>query len=85
MCDAPGGMVYALMLTYSERTLEGNLVLLDVVNGSIRDSGLAVFDDGSDIDRLPSNGGLENAVLELFSLVTYAGCHDEPWRRRRCP
>jgi len=42
----------------SERTLEGNLVLLDVLNGSIRDSGLAVLDNGGDIDRLPSNGGL---------------------------
>jgi hypothetical protein len=42
----------------SERTLEGNLVLLDVLNGSIRDSGLAVLDNRSDINRLPSNGGL---------------------------
>jgi hypothetical protein len=65
-------MVYALMLTYSERTLEGNLVLLDVLDGSIGDSGLAVLDDRSDIDRLPSNGGLENVVLaQVLYLVTY--------------
>jgi hypothetical protein len=51
------------MLTYGERTLEGNLVLLDVLNGSIRNSGLAVLDDRSNIDRLPSNGGLEVVVL----------------------
>lgn len=46
------------MFTYSERTLEGNLVLLDVLNGSIRDSSLAVLDDRSNIDGLPSNRGL---------------------------
>lgn len=54
---------FALMSTYSERTLEGNLVLLDVLNGSIRDSGLAVLDNGGDINRLPSNGGLNGVVL----------------------
>jgi hypothetical protein len=42
----------------SEGTLEGNLVLFNVVNGSIGDSSLAVLDDRSDVDRLPSNGGL---------------------------
>ena len=54
---------FALMSTYSERTLEGNLVLLDVLNGSIRNSGLAVLDNGGDIDRLPSNGGLNGIML----------------------
>jgi hypothetical protein len=51
------------MVTYSEGTLEGDLVLLNVLNGSIRDSSLAVLDDGGDVDRLPSNGGLEDVVL----------------------
>lgn len=52
---------FALGLTYSEGTLEGNLVLLDVVDGVLGDSGLAILDDGSDVDRLPGNGGLEVA------------------------
>ena len=51
------------MLTYSEGTLESNLVLLNVLNGSIGDSSLAVLDDGGDVDRLPSNGGLQDSVL----------------------
>jgi hypothetical protein len=54
---------FELILTYSEGPLEGNLVLLDVVNGSIGDSSLAVLDDRSDVDRLPSNGGLYGIVL----------------------
>jgi hypothetical protein len=49
---------FELVLTYSEGTLESNLVLLDVVNGGIGDSSLAVLDDRSDVDRLPRNGGL---------------------------
>lgn len=42
-------------MTYSQRSLEGNLVSLDALNGSIRDSSLSVLEDGGDIDRLPSN------------------------------
>lgn len=44
--------------TYGEGTLEGDLVLLDVLDCGIRDSSLAVLDDGGDIDGLPSNGDL---------------------------
>lgn len=49
--------------TYSERTLEGNLVLLDVLNGSVGDGGLAVLEDGSDVDGLPGNGSLSCALV----------------------
>jgi len=42
----------------SEGTLEGDLVLLNVLNGSIGDGSLAVLDNGGNVDRLPSNGGL---------------------------
>jgi hypothetical protein len=51
------------MVTYSEGTLEGDLVLLNVFNGSIGDGSLAVLDNGGNVDRLPSNGGLEETVL----------------------
>lgn len=47
-------------MSYSKRTFEGNLVLLDVLNGGVGDGGLAVLEDRGDIARFPSNGGLMN-------------------------
>jgi hypothetical protein len=44
--------------TYSEGTLEGNLVLLDVLNGIVGDGSLAVLENGGDVDGLPGNGSL---------------------------
>lgn len=51
-----------------ERTLEGNLVLSDVLNGSVGDGSLAVLDDGGDVDGFPGNGDLGSAedVLDGF-------------------
>jgi hypothetical protein len=48
---------------YSERTLQGNLVFLDVLNGSVRDSCLAVLDNRGNVNGLPSNGDLVMMVL----------------------
>lgn len=45
--------------TYSEGTLEGDKVLLDRINGGVRDGGLAVLDDGGNITELPLNGDLD--------------------------
>lgn len=44
--------------TYGQRSLKGNLVLLDVLDGSIRDSSLAVLENGVDVARFPRDGGL---------------------------
>jgi len=41
--------------TYGKRALEGNLVLLDAINSSIGDSGLAVLENRIDVDRLPGD------------------------------
>lgn len=50
--------------TYGEGTLEGNLVAPNGLNGSIRNGGLAILEDGVDVDRLPVNGGLTLSVSE---------------------
>jgi hypothetical protein len=47
-----------MVLTYSQRTLEGNLVLVDVLDGSIGNGGLAILQNRGDIDSLPGNGSL---------------------------
>lgn len=44
--------------TYSQGTLEGNIVLLDASNGIVGNGGLAVLQNGTDIDGLPLDGGL---------------------------
>jgi hypothetical protein len=44
--------------TYSQGTLEGNVILLYAGNGFVRNSGLAVLQNGADIDGLPLDGGL---------------------------
>lgn len=44
--------------TYCQRSLEGNLVILDALDGSIRNSSLAILEDGSDVARFPSDRGL---------------------------
>jgi hypothetical protein len=54
----------------SKRTLEGNLVLVDVLDGGIGNGGLAVLQDGGDIDSLPSDGGLVTAKLASWSRRT---------------
>lgn len=40
---------------YSKRTLEGNLVSLDALDGIVGDSSLAILEDGVDVDGLPGN------------------------------
>jgi hypothetical protein len=37
------------MSTYSERALQGNLILLDVLNGGVGDGGLAILQDRGNI------------------------------------
>lgn len=59
MCAAPSHLSHA---TYGKGTLEGNLVLLDALDGSIRDRRLAVLEDGIDVDGLPGDGGLLRCV-----------------------
>jgi len=41
------------------RTLEGDGVLLDRLNGCIGNDGLTALEDGRDADLLPLNGDLE--------------------------
>lgn len=43
---------------YGEGTLEGDLVLLDALDGILGDGGLAVLEHGGDINGLPGDGGL---------------------------
>jgi hypothetical protein len=46
-------------LTNSKRTLESDIVLLHAFDGVVRNSGLSVLQDGSDVDGLPLDGGLQ--------------------------
>jgi hypothetical protein len=57
-----------------QRTLESNLVLVDVLNGGVGDGGLAVLQDGGDVDSLPSNRGLEGEQRGQSSVFA----RDEP-------
>ena len=43
------------MWPYGERSLEGNLVSLDALNGGVGNSRLSIFYYGIDVDRLPGN------------------------------
>lgn len=45
-------------MTYSKRALEGDLVLVDVLNGGVGDRSLAVLQDRRNVDGLPADGGL---------------------------
>lgn len=45
-------------IAYGERTLEGDLVAVDAVNGLLGDGSLAVDKTGSDVDALPLDGDL---------------------------
>lgn len=40
-------------ITYGKGTLERDVVLADTLNGSIGNGGLAILQDGGDIDGLP--------------------------------
>jgi hypothetical protein len=42
--------------------LQGNLVLLDALDGGIGDRRLAILEDRVDVDGLPLNGGLSRCV-----------------------
>ena len=53
---APG--ISEIAGSYSERALEGDLVPADALDSSVGDCGLAVLENGVDIDRLPCNGRL---------------------------
>lgn len=45
-------------ITYGKGPLERNVVPADTLNGSIGNGGLAILQDGSDIDGLPTDRGL---------------------------
>ena len=57
--------------TYSKRSLESDLVLLDALNGSIGNGGLAILDDGGNIDGLPSNRNLLMRVSGCVLCIDY--------------
>lgn len=44
--------------TYSQGTLERDIVLLDTADGFVGNGGLAVLENGSNIDGLPLDWGL---------------------------
>lgn len=44
--------------TYSQGTLQGNVVLLDTCDGLVGNGGLAILQNGGDIDGLPLDRGL---------------------------
>ena len=46
--------------TYSEGTLERNVVLLHALDGFVGDGGLSILQDGGHINGLPLDGGLYN-------------------------
>ena len=52
--------------TYGKGALEGNLVLLDALDSSIGDRGLAVLEDRVDVDGLPGDWGLFRRLSALF-------------------
>lgn len=45
--------------TYGKGTLERDVVSADTLNGSIGNGGLAILQDGGDIDGLPTDRGLK--------------------------
>ena len=45
-------------VTYSQGTLQSNIVPTDTLDGLIGNGGLAILQDGSNIDGLPLDGGL---------------------------
>lgn len=44
--------------TYSERTLEGDVVTAHTSDGFVGNGGLAILQDGGDINGFPLDGGL---------------------------
>lgn len=54
--------------TYGKRALEGDLVLLDVLDGSIGNGGLSILQNRRHIDGFPADG----------SLVTHVSGHTRP-------
>lgn len=53
-------------ITYSERTLKRDVVALNTLDSIIGDCGLAVLEDGSDVDGLPLDGGLLSNLAIIF-------------------
>lgn len=57
-------------ITYSERTLKRDVVALNTLDSIIGNCGLAVLEDGSDVDGLPLDGGLlSNLAIILLPFV----------------
>jgi hypothetical protein len=50
--------LYAVRTGSSKRTLERHSVLLDALDGPVRNDSLAVLEDGRDVDFLPADRGL---------------------------
>lgn len=57
-------------ITYSERTLKRDVVAPNTLDSIIGNCGLAVLEDGSDVDGLPLDGGLlSNLAIILLPFV----------------
>ena len=57
-------------------TLEGDLVLLDVLDGDVGDGGLTVLEDGGDVDGLPGDGGLLFMLAIARDSLLLEACED---------
>ena len=52
--------------SYGKGTLEGDLVALNALNGSVGDRSLAILKDRVDVDRLPGDGRLHRVSNLLW-------------------
>jgi hypothetical protein len=60
-----------------ERSLEGDSVLLDGSNGIVGDLGLAVDEDGGNLDLLPLDGSLQHQGDKRIAKPSACGRHNE--------
>lgn len=72
-------------MTYGQRSLQGDLISLDALNGGVGDGGLAILEDRGDINRLPSNWCLRRLVSARLTSMEQQEIRDIPWRPRKCP
>lgn len=69
---------------YGKRTLEGDVVAGDAVNGLLGNSGLAVDKTRGDVDALPLDGDLLFGV-NAVALRRAGGRMGVRWQPSRCP
>lgn len=55
---------------YGKRALEGDLVLLDALDGRLGNRRLAVLEHGRDVDGLPGDGRLQPVSASSVAPVT---------------